>query len=477
MINERKSDFLPILKHAKNYFGANLANKALGLISIPLFTRLLTPAEYGIINIYNSYIAMTVVLLTLNAHAMIGRYYYEEKEDFNEFLGTTIFLSAALFLCTSLIYLVFIQKLHELSKLSPELLGLILLATFLTVISSAYYQIMAARQESKQLAVNTVIQNYCGFLISILLIYIIEHGKYLGLVYGTLISSGIMSLFYAKKLLEYTKFVFRLKHCAYIIRNSFPLIPYSLSGVILAYIDRIMIGQASLSDAGLYSFSYNIAMLLTLVSSAMQTAFMPNFFSLMNNRDYQPLYRTEKNIFSVTMFCALGLILYAKELVWILGDDKYHSAIGVIPPVVIGMIFLALFDVYGKYIGYCNKNVWSSVILLSSGIINILLNYHFLPIYGYVAAAYTTAVSYFIMVLFTWLVTKYILAMPIMPLHLYLKTTSAFCILGGLFLILSALIREYWLIFLLKTVLLSVFLLFIMPTRNFLTNLKLTGGR
>jgi Membrane protein involved in the export of O-antigen and teichoic acid len=474
-INE-KSDFSFLLKHAKNYFGANLVNKAVSFISIPLFTRLLSPAEYGIINIYRSYVAIAVVLLTLNTHAMIGRYYYEESDDFEEFLGTTICLSTFTFLFTSSLYLFFIEEIIELTKLPPEILRLILVAAYLAVIFSAYNQIVSACQESRQLALTSIIQNYSGFLISAFLLFTIEHNKYFGVIYGSLFSGVLMSFLYIKKILKYTKFVFRIKHCVYIIRNSFPLIPYSLSGIILAYIDRVMIGHTNLFDAGLYSFSYNVASILTMISSAMQTAFMPNFFSYMNKCQYERLYKAEKSIFDIMLFCALGIIFYANEIIWILADKKYHSVVGVIPPVVIGLIFFSLFSVYGKYIGYCNKNVWSTIILLSAGTTNIILNYYCLPIYGYIAAAYTTALAYFLMFLMTWFVTKYILAMPVMPLQLFAKTTTLFFIFGILVIVSNVLIMNYWLIFLIKTVLMIVFLLFIIP-REFLSKLSTNGGQ
>ena len=88
----KSSDFYETLKHSKNYFSANLATKAIAFISIPIFTRLLTQADYGIIAVFTAYVGILTVILSFNSHYAVSRYYYEKKDDFDEFLGTTIIL-------------------------------------------------------------------------------------------------------------------------------------------------------------------------------------------------------------------------------------------------------------------------------------------------------------------------------------------------------------------------------------------------
>ena len=82
------------LKHTWNYLSSQIATQGLAFISIPIFTRLLTPSEYGILNIFTSYTEMFVSLLTFNIYIGIGRYFFEkDKEDFNSFFTTALILS------------------------------------------------------------------------------------------------------------------------------------------------------------------------------------------------------------------------------------------------------------------------------------------------------------------------------------------------------------------------------------------------
>ena len=79
LINKIKnSDIYDTLKHAKNYFSADVATKAIGFISIPIFTRLFTQEDYGIVAVFSSYVGIMTVILSLNSYTAVSRYYYEK---------------------------------------------------------------------------------------------------------------------------------------------------------------------------------------------------------------------------------------------------------------------------------------------------------------------------------------------------------------------------------------------------------------
>ena len=69
-----------------NYIFSSLGLKALGLISLPIMTRLLDPEEYGILNIFSFYTIIASSLLTFNLHSSIVRYYQFKKQIFDTYL-------------------------------------------------------------------------------------------------------------------------------------------------------------------------------------------------------------------------------------------------------------------------------------------------------------------------------------------------------------------------------------------------------
>jgi len=211
-------------------------------------------------------------------------------------------------------------------------------------------------------------------------------------------------------LVQLSKINFKLEHIKYSIRFGVPLIPHALSGFILAFFDRIIINQLTGSlNTGLYSFAYNVGMLMNIVVMAMNKSWVPIFYENLANKDFKKIDNLAYNYSKYIYFTAIGLILFSKEIVSLMADEKYHTALPIVPIIVIGYVGVFLYTLYGNYSFYRKKTGLISLATLFAGGINIGLNYWLIPIYGYVAAAYTTLISYFLLFLFHFLNVKYIL--------------------------------------------------------------------
>ncbi|UCB45282.1 MAG: oligosaccharide flippase family protein, partial [Spirochaetota bacterium] len=289
------------------------------------------------------------------------------------------------------------------------------------VIDSFFNQVYQPLRESKKIAIVSMIKTYTGFGLSVVLILLLSNELYLGPILGSIMIGIFFSGYFIVKLKPYFKASLKRSHIKYILHYSLPLIPYTLSGYILAQFDRIMINSYKGSvDAGLYSLAYNIGMLLSIVIGSMNAAFMPKYFEYMNRKQYDDHDRDVGRLFRLSLIVAVFLILFGKELGFVLAKSNYHSALHVIPIVVIGYIFFGIFTIYSRNIGYAKKTMYSSILLLISGFANIFLNALFIPKYGYIAAAYTTLFSYFLMALFAWIVSKLVLRLHSAPLKIIL---------------------------------------------------------
>ena len=459
LIKEIKStDIFETLKHSKNYFIAGIATGAVGFISIPVFTRLFTRADYGLVAVFSSYVGIITVVLSLNSYASIGRYYYEEKNDFGEFLGSTLSFLGIILLLTIPIYILFYKQIGSLTKLPGLLPVYLIFASLFAILASMYMQIMVPQKKSKQVAKINILKSYATFGIAVLLVYLLKENKYLGQIWAISLVGFIFSIYFTIVIARYSKLSFKIEHIKYILLYSVPLIPYHLSGIILVQFDRIMINTIiGAADAGLYSLAYNVGMLLALVISSTQAALMPDYFKFMNYKEYNRLDLLIKKVFSIITISALGLILFAKEIIIILADEKFHSALSIVPIVIIGYVFYGMFTVYGRYIGYEKKTIYSSIVAITAGISNIILNAIFIPKYGYISAAYTTVISYFIMFLMAWVVAKIILKQQITPLWVLWKPTLIMFIFIGLVVFLNRFNLNSFLFIIVKLLVLALF--------------------
>ncbi len=454
----KQSDIFETLRHSQNYFLAQVVTQGLAFIAIPIFTRLFTQEDYGVIAVFQAYLAIFLIILPANVHSSVGRYYYEQKSDFGEFLGTALILTGLILLFNVFLFLLFFDPVTNILNLPGILPVFLILISFCTIFQSIYLQIIQAQKKSTESAIITGLSGTLSLILAILLIFLMKEDRYLGKIYATFIIGFIFSYYYLRKISHYANFSFKREHFSYILYFSIPLIPYALSSTIIAFFDRIMINELeNTAAAGIYSLGYNIALIIALVITATQMAIIPDFYDFLNKKQYQRLNALVKKVFSIICFAAFGLILFAKEIIVVLVDKKFHDGAEIVPIVVIGYLFYGMFTVYGRYITYIKKTVYSSVIMIISGVVNVILNAIFIPQYGYIAAAYTTVVSYFLLFYMAWFVPKYVLKIEITPLWMIWKPFIILFCYFALYLVITDFISNLILLFVLKFIILTFF--------------------
>jgi len=401
---------IKFISHSKNYLSAGIFTKALAFISVPIFTRLLLPSEYGILAIFSSVISIFSILLGSNIHGAIARYYYEKSNDFAEFLGSNlIFILFFNFFAISLLY-IFKDNIANFFVIIPYLFFIAILISAFTIPSNMYLSYLQASKQSKKFSLISINEGILSLIVSIIWVYLLKENRYYGKVYSSLLITTVFTVYMICNLVKLSKFNFKLEHIKYSIKFGVPLIPHALSGFILAFFDRIIINQLTGSlNTGLYSFAYNVGMVMNIVVMAMTKAWVPIFYENFASKDFKKIDNLAYNYSKYIYFAAIGLILFSKEIVSLMADEKYYTALPVVPIIVIGYVGVFLYTLYGNYSFYRKKTGLISIATLSAGGINIGLNYWLIPIYGYVAAAYTTLVSYFLLFLFHFLNVKYIL--------------------------------------------------------------------
>lgn len=147
------SDIKALLKHSFHYFIAQVASKALAFVSIPVYTRILSMEEFGIVQVFLSTVGIASVLLTLNTEVGINRYYYDRRsnDDFKEFVGTTIVVMSSVIGFMSLLVILFLPWLSKELSFSWLLTLALLPVSIYNVSNSVFTQIYSVLLESKKL--------------------------------------------------------------------------------------------------------------------------------------------------------------------------------------------------------------------------------------------------------------------------------------------------------------------------------------
>ena len=416
--------FKEILNHGKNYLVANLATKALAFISIPVYTRLLSTEDYGIVNIFIGVLMIFASIMALSADRSVSRYYFDKKdhEDFKQFVGTSSILATVFFITSTIILVFFADGIGKLIGLDKKVVYLLIPMTLINIIGLTFEQIYGPLKKSKVVATSSLIRVYLGFAFSILLILIFKNEKYLGQILGQVIAGGIMVYYWVKKIKPYFIFTFRKEYIKYIFTYSIPLIPYALSGIIIAQFGKIAMGSShGMSEAGFYSLAMNIGSLVGIVIMVTHQAWNPYFMEYMNNKNYKQVDSDFIRIFKLTIIFAFGIACFGKEIGFILAKKEFISSLHLIPIFTIGYIFYQLSYAYLRNFGYSKKTQFMTLTVLISGIFNVLTNIVLIQKYDDLGAALSFTFSYVIMTFLAWFFNYYFVKMHVTPVIKLIK--------------------------------------------------------
>lgn len=398
-----KSDVVETLRGFKNYLGEGVIVAALGFAMTPILTRVMSVSDYGILNVFLSYVSIATILFTLNVHSSVGRYFYEQQPDFPQFLGSIILFSSILFVTFSLFFIYF-------TDYPPLMITALLFLTLAAIVESIFRQIYQARLESHKIAFTSVFKTSMIFLFILSLVFIYAEGGVNIPIFARMLAGSLVLIYFVYAISRYIGFGIDRAHFKYCIFYAVPLIPYALSNIVLAHFDRIMLQEmVGSASAGLYSFAYNIGFIMSLVVAALNSSFYPIFFAKYNDKAYE---QHDQNVFktqNIVMLAFVFLLLFAEEIGLVLGPNEYAEAMSVVPAVVLGYVFYSFFSIYNRNFDFSKKTYISTSVMVLSVMFNIVANYLLIPKFGYMAAAYTTLGSYFLLFLLSWFASNYIL--------------------------------------------------------------------
>ncbi len=413
--NIRKNNFF---LHSKNYLLAEIFNKGLAFFTIPIFTRLLSPEEYGILAIFTSIITIFTVFMGLSIQSSIVVKYYDHDDDFPEFLGTNIIFLVFNNVLMITICLVFCSQIASLFSIKEDIFIIaVVISSFICFIQSELSYLQASQRSKKYVRIS-VVRNFFVTLLAVIWTYLLHENRYYGNVYSQFLVLGIIFVFVLFSISRVANYNFRIKHLRYALLFSIPLIPHTLSGVILSQFDRVMINQFLGShEVGLYSLAFNVGLLVAVFVGALNNAWVPIFFESLKNRSYDKIQSLAEKYSKVVLIAALGLILFSKEIIIIMADKQYIDAYKIVPIFALSGIINFLYTLFVNYSFYEKRTGFISIISLLTCSLNVLLNYIFIPRYGYAGAAWASLLSYILLFALNYCYVRFVLQLNTIKLN------------------------------------------------------------
>ena len=407
---------MPVQVRASLWFLiSTFMQKAVSVISTPIFTRLLTTQQYGEYNVFQSWMGIITVIVTLNLFLGVFlqglvKFEHEAKVYASSMQGLTLALCSF----WTVIYFIFHDFFNQLFELNTVQMSFMLIMIW----TSAVFQFWSAEQrvnnKYRLLVGLTILVMIAQPAIGIVLVQLSDAAykataRIMGMV---IVNIAAYTWCFFVQMRRGKKF-FSKKYWLYALKFNLPLVPHYLSQTLLYGSDRIMISRyVSESAAGIYSLAYSVAVIMTMFNTAITQTMGPWMYRKIKERKPQDIAPIVYSAMLIIAAANLTLIMLAPEAISIFAPPEYSDAKWVIPPVALSVFFMFMYDMFASFQFYFEKSWFIMAASVFGAALNIGLNYLFLSPrwfnFGYVAAGYTTLICYMLYALCHYLCMRWV---------------------------------------------------------------------
>lgn len=382
------------------YTFCNILQKGVAFLVVPVYIRFLTAAEFGKYAVFNSWINILIIFATLNLYcgvftkAMVD--YPDDRDRYTSSMqGLSTILTSLLFV----VYLISPALWNRTFDMDPKTSMMM----FLYFLSFSAFSFWGVRQrveyKYKRMVLVTIVLTLLTPAISLLLL------KYTTLkenavIWGFLTANILVGIIFYFYQFFAGRCFYHKRYWLNAIKYNIPLIPHYLSLIVLGQSDRIMIKElCGEAESGIYTLAYQVSIAMNLITNAVNQAIVPWIYEKLKKRDYLPISDLSLNLCYFIGGLTVLLMLIAPEIIKILGTKEYYLAVWIVPTVAMSGYYTFCYNLFSTAEFYFSATKYVMIASITGSLMNIFLNAVFIPKFGFIAAGYTTLISYFALML------------------------------------------------------------------------------
>lgn len=377
------------------YLICNFIVSGVNFIVTPIFTRLMSQEAYGMYSNFSSWLSIFQIIASLMLLSSFYSAKYDFKDEIPAYLSSMLYLGMFFQVILLLLTVMFRKWFVSVTMISISYLPL-LFFYLLFYPATGFFQLEQRLnyqyKKSVFISLLTVVSTVGCSVVLVLNREDKLWGRIVGSKVPVILINAVLMFYFLRRAPR-----LKTKYWRYALKISVPFVVHSLGMTILSSSDRIMITSiCGAKENSLYSLAYSCASVMNMLISAITAAVDPWLLEKFNQGDTNAKGRT-RLISVFILFCCIGAMLIAPELLLIMGGAKYQAAIAVMPPVLLGTFFQYLYGIYANVEQFSKKTAGMAVATGAAAILNLTLNYVFIPIFGYSAAGYTTLICYVVL--------------------------------------------------------------------------------
>ncbi len=396
------------VKASMAFMIVNFMQKGISFLTAPIFTRLLTTEEYGVITIYLSWVDV------IGIFAMFGLYnnvycrgILEFKEDKKNF--TFSLLSLANVITLAVFAIVWITNKYVFHFLNvPDILILFMFFSFLFEPAFEFWKTdQRFAYKYKMLCFFMILVMVFAPALSVAGIFLFPGNKVAARIIGANVVTLVLGMgCYVSELCKSDRKP-KVAYWKYAVLYNLPLIPYFLSSYVLSSSDRLMIGYFCGEDkAGIYGIAYTMSAVVNIVWNSINATLVPTIYQRCDDGRRSTLSRLIVPIIAGYGGVCILIMLLSPEIIRFLAPSSYGEGMYIIPVIVGGVFYMSIFSIFSNIIYYEKKPKYVMGAGVAAAVANFILNLIFIPLCGYFAAGYTTLASYLLQVVWSYIAVK-----------------------------------------------------------------------
>lgn len=401
------------------YLAGDALVQGIGVLLTPVYTRVMTPADYGIVAVGLTVIALGTLLLGLSLWGSITRLHFEAKDDHERrtLYGTIlIFMLTVPLALTAGLELLGRAGLLDVSESIPydPYLRIAVWAAYLAIFIQIPIAIYVVTEQPRKVIALTMSQALLITAFTVWFVVIDDDGA-LGALRATLIASALMAVVAIFLTVRLGSLRFSRQWMVASLKFSLPLVPHSVAQWGLFLADRLILPRyVSSAQVGLYSLGAMVGTLASFGVTAFNRAGTPVVMGELKKHgtgdDYVPRIGTYWLAGLVTVCLALAVV--GDDALRIIAPPEFHAATVVVPWVVLGFFLMGLYTLLAQGTFFSMRTGWIAPITVIAAAVNIGLNFLLIPKYGFEAAAWATAIAFGLLAVMNWALAQRLYPIP-----------------------------------------------------------------
>ena len=397
------------------YTASSVLSKLIAVALLPVYTRYLTPADYGAAEVLFAGVVSASIVVRLGAIEALLRFYYQADEDPDRVVSTSF---AAMFWAATagaLIALPFAGQISD-ALLKTHDPGLVRIAIGgLWVLTLFEYLLTLFRLEERARAyfVTTIANVLLTIPVTVVLVVGGDEGAR-GLLIGSYATGAVFVL--GLIVVHRRRLSLRVDRplLGRLMRFGFPTMPAELSLYSLNFIDRvILVRYAGLAEAGLYALAVKFAQAVNVLVRGFQLAWPPLAYSIRDDDEARRAYALIVTWFVAgCTFVVTGMWLLSRWIVRALAAPDFFGSYKAIGLISTGVTLYALYMVLVVILGRTGRTGFNFPATAAATVTNVALNLALVPSLGIVGAGLALVASYVVVLVLMYAFTQRLFAVP-----------------------------------------------------------------